>query len=396
VALRERFHRIMRYQPVDRLPYIATINLTLYQETRWVDQGMPAGCNPYVYFGFDEGDNNRATMWLNRGRGIQYLEPDPYALPRFEPRPERVEGDFVYIYDIRHGSIHKRLLPRKKGDFRVRVIVDHFVKTREDWLEYKKRFDPHDPRRYPRLHATPHFQPPFPPDYPETWEQVAEDTQTATHLVKIDIPTGFGGNGMAFEDYLYLLVDDPAWVREMSDYFGWFYRELARRAVETARIDYFSCEGPPRGLHGDLVVSPKMYFDYTEEDYRKNFAMARANGIGFVELPDVRHLVCEGKLIRLATDAGLTPILQADGEGDFTVAGRRKQYGKQFPIWGGMDLREFTGGKSAIDEMVARVFSEASEGGYLPFVQDRFGSGYDVPFEFFRYFTEVFRRANGM
>lgn len=396
MTLRERFHQIMRYQETDRLPFITFLDLILYQEKRWVDQGMPADCNPFLFFGFDEAHADRSTMWLNRGRGIQHIEPDLYAMPRFDARPERWEGDFVYIYDIRNGSVHKRLPPRKKGDIRVRVVVEYAVETHADWLEYKKRYDPHDPRRYPRLHATPHFQPPFPPDYPETWEEVAEDTKTASYIVKIDIRAGFGGHGMSFEDFLYLLVDDPGWVREMNDHFGWFNRELVRKAVETARIDYFSCEGPPRGLHGDLVVSPEMYFDYTEEDHRKNFAMARDNGIEFVELPDVRQLACEERFVRLAQEAGLTPILQADGEGDFTVAGRRRQYGKQFPIWGGMDLQELTKSKIDIDSMIDRACTEAAEGGYLPFVQDRFGSGFDVPFDNFSYFADEFKKACGV
>ena len=113
LTLRERFHHIMKYEEVDRLPNIIrhVLDLNAYHKGRWVKQGMPEDCNPYAYFEFDEADNDMATMWLNRGRGIQFLDPDRHAWPRFETRPARREGDFLYVFDIRGGSLHKRLLP---------------------------------------------------------------------------------------------------------------------------------------------------------------------------------------------------------------------------------------------------------------------------------------------
>ena len=396
MTLRERFHAIMKYRKPDRLPYMITLDLKTYHRARWSEQGMPPDCDPHEYFGIDEAKNNRATMWLNRGRGIEHIFPDMHALPRFEARPPRREEDFEFIYDIRSGTLHKRLLPRSKKDIRVKMLVEHAVNTYEEWLEYKKRFDPYHPRRYPRFNAIPHWQEPFPPDYPETWEEAAEDTKTATHIVMIGINAGFGGHGMDYEKFLHLIVDNPEWVREMNDHFGWFNREVAKKAVGTAQIDYFTCGGPDCDRNGNLVISPKMYFEYTEEDHRKNFTMAMENGIEYVELPDVRHLETEEKFIQLAQEAGLTPILFADGEGNFTVAERRKQYGKQFPIWKGMDTRELLGGQSAIDAMIDRVLTETGEGGYFPYMDDRFGNGYDVSFELFDYYTKAYRKAIGL
>lgn len=89
-------------------------------------------------------------------------------------------------------------------------------------------------------------------------------------------------------------------------------------------------------------------------------------------------------------------MLLVDSDGEFTVEGRRKQYGKDFPLWGGMDLRDLLSGERGIDEMIDRVFSDAEEGGYFPFLNDMYGSGYEVTFEMFEYFAKAFRKANGI
>ena len=240
MTLHERFHRIMRFQPVDRLPYVEFRNLSWVQTHRWKDQGLPLECNPYEAFGFDEASNHLATGWNNGGRGLEHVEIDLYALPRFDPRPVREEGEYHYTFDIRTGVTIKRLRARCRTDLSVKTVADPPVKTRLDWPEYKKRFDPATPGRYPRIKQYEHHLPIYPLDYPETWDQAVRDMASATHLVTIGMHTGYNfvANAIGVDRLFEAVIDNPPWVREMMDHFAHFAREAQRKAIETAPIDF--------------------------------------------------------------------------------------------------------------------------------------------------------------
>jgi len=401
MTLRERFNRIMRFQEVDRLPFVSFQGLCDVHRHRWIEEGMPADCNPYEYFGFDEATNDRATNWLNSGRGLETIDLDLHALPRFEMRQFEPQGEYFFTFDVRNGLVFRRLRPRSKGDLGVKEIFDTAVKTREDWLEVKKRYDPYTPERYPRLKQYDHHLTIYPLDYPETWEEALGDIERAAHIVTISMGHGFGyvSNAIGFEKLLTAVIDQADWIHEMVDYFCWFAREAQRKAFETARIDFIGLDGdisPPRTVHGELLVSPRMYLEYEGDHYKEYLAMAASNGIELAEVPLTRHRAFDDEILRMIVDAGLTPILLADAVGDFGLTERRREYGKQFPIWGGMEVRVLLQGPRAIDEMIDNVFSEAARGGVFPRLIDRYGELIEIPFMNFQYYVQAFGKANGM
>ena len=119
MTLRERFNRIMRFQPVDRLPFVEFRALRGVHSQRWINEGMPADCSPYEYFGFDEASNDRATGFLNGGRGQERIEIDLYAVPRFDSLPVTYEGEYFYTFDVRTGILLKRLQARENASYPV-------------------------------------------------------------------------------------------------------------------------------------------------------------------------------------------------------------------------------------------------------------------------------------
>lgn len=398
MTLRERFNRIMRFQAVDRLPFVDFNNLFWVLRHRWQHQGMDPDANPFEFFGLDEAANGRATNWLNQGRGLETVTIDPYAMPRFEPRPTREEGKFTFTFDVRTGTLLKRMRGQAKGDLSVKAHAESPVKTREDWLAYKQRFDPHTPERYPRLkqdHLTLH-----PQVYPATWEECVRDIAEATHIVQIGLSSGLTpvSNAVGFETMLEALLLEREWMAETIAHFGWFSRESRRRAIETAAFDYVSFEDstPPKTPHGEVLISPDLFLSYTEENYREGLAMVAAAGIELVELPHTRNRQLEARLVELVLDAGLTPILQADWDGEFDVGHRRSEYGNRFPVRGGMDARVLLAGEDAIDAMIDRVFTLAVDGGYFPALCNRYGELLEIPLASFEHYARAFRQANGM
>ena len=398
--LRERFNRIMRFQGVDRLPYVEFRGLESVRRLRWVNEGMPEDASPYEYFGFDEAGNDRATAFLNGGRGEEHIEIDMYALPRFEPRPVEHRGEYFYTLDVRNGILLKRLAARNNKDLSVKAHGISPVQTHEDWLEYKKRFEPASPERYPRIRQYTHHLTIYPLDYPETWEEAVRDMEKAAHIVTMTLASGYNfiSNAVGVERLFEMLILEPDWTHEMMDHFGWFMREASRKAVETARIDYIQIDDntPPRTVHGELIISPDMYMNYVGGTHRENLAMAAEAGIELVKVHLTRNRPFDEMIVRMVVDAGMTPILPADAEGPFTVSERRRQYGGKYPIIGGMDMRVLSRGRKAIDDMIDCVFTDAVEGGYMPLMCDRFGNYLEVSLDNYLYYTQAFRGANGM
>ena len=140
----------------------------------------------------------------------------------------------------------------------------------------------------------------------------------------------------------------------------------------------------------------KCHRDTEAQRDRQHLAMVAASGIEMVEVPLTRHRAFDEHMVQLVVDVGLTPILLADSEGDFSVTERRKEFRKSFRIRGGMEVRVLLQGERAIDAMIARAFSEAANGGYFPTLCDKYGELLEVPFQIYEYYTQAFRKANGM
>ena len=402
MTLRERFLAIMRFQNIDRLPYVELTNhFRNVYDHRWIKEGMPEAVNPFEYFGFDEASNERATNWLNQGRGVETITLDQHALPRFENRRIEPQGEFHYTVDVRTGQVFKRLAARSRKHIGVKHIVDCAVKTPGDWLEVKKRYEPHTSARYPRLRQYEHHLPIYPAKYPETWEEVANDSKKADHIIMLRYHPGFSyvSNAVGFERLLMSVIEEPQWIHEMVDHFGLFTRELYRKALGTARIDFIDLNAavaPPRTAHGELLISPEMYLDYDGDNYRQYLEMAAHSGVQFAELPHTRHRAFEEQILRIVSDAGLTPIIPADAEGEFGLAKRKAYYGNDLPIRGGLEVRPLTKGRDAIDRMIETFFAEADKGGVFPTLIDRYGGMLEVPLDNYTHYTRAYRKANGM
>lgn len=400
-TLRSRWHRLLDGRSVDRLPFVEFDNLFWVHSLRWVDQGMPRDVNPFVHFGFDEADNDRATNWLNCGRGLEVLQPDLYALPRFEPRPEWTEGEYFHTFDVRNGTTFKRLRARARGDLSVKTHGEPPVKTREDWEKYRKRFDPHAPERYPRLRQYTHHLPIYPPDYPDTWEQVVADTRSASHLVTL----GMGGgdaclsNAMGLETFLESLLSEPEWMTEMAEYVGWFIREALKKAVETARLDFVTLIGkgsPPRTAHGELLIGPEMFLKFFGRSYEQALDLAAKNSVPYIRMALTRNIPFDDWVFDQITRRGLTPLVEADAAGKFDVEALRNRFGSSTPLIGGMDVEMLLEGPAAMDGMLDKAFARASEGRFVPLLNDRYAKFLEVPLSQYAYYTQGFRVRNGM
>lgn len=360
---RERFNRVLSFQPVDRLP---NYELGCWGQTvaRWIDEGMPEHS---VYLNWFEGE---PYFHLER-RGYAALNIG--MLPQFDY--EVIEDSEEYLVS-RHvdGIVTKAL---KAGTVRgTRMTMDQYltypVTDRASFAEVKKRYDPTDPVRYPLW-----------------WDEWARMWQTR------DYPLGLLHNGtfglysqlrswVGTEAISYMFYDNPALVEEMIDFNTEFFLALVEKALGEVQFDFFNFFEDFAGKGGPLI-SPQIFRKFFLPYYQKIINHLKRGGI--------KHIWFDSDgdpetLIPLMIEAGVTcfwPLEQASGMDPVRL---RKKFGTDLALTGGIDKLELAKGKDAIDrELQAKIPPLMESGGYIPFLDHTFSP--EISYENFLYYLEV-------
>jgi hypothetical protein len=363
VNQRERFLKVMAFEPADRVP---NYELACWGQTidRWLREGMPQDS---VYLNWWEGEpyfdlDRRGFAALNIG-----------MLPGFEPQVLEETERYVVARHA-NGVVTKAL---KEGTVRgTRMCMDQYigfpVTDRESFAEVKKRYDPHSPIRYPQL-----------------WDEWVRIWQSR------DYPLGLLHNGtfglysqlrswVGTENISYLFYDDPALVEEMIEFNTEFLLTLVERALAEVRFDFFNFFEDFAGKGGPLI-SPTIFRKFFLSYYQRIIERMRQAGVKCFWLDtdgDARAL------IPLLLDAGITclwPLEQAAGMDPRPL---RREYGKDLALAGGLDKMEIAKDRQAIDrELHAKIPALLESGGYLPFLDHAFSP--EISYDNFRYYLGV-------
>ena len=306
----------------------------------------------YDYFGFDV----REMLSLDFG-----------PIPRFVPRTLDDTGRYrVLMNDF--GITEKRI----KTGVSMPQFIEFPVKTREDWNEIRKRFDPHDPRRYPKNWG---------PDLVHYYD-------TVERVVRMDI-TGFFGEVrwlMGLERFLTCFYDDPDWMHEIMAFWEDFVIETCREAVEKVKIDYVVL-WEDMCYNKGLLISPRLFREFIMPHYQKVTEFLRENG------KDIIMVDSDGKvdeLIPLLLESGVNGIYPLEASCNDVVE-LRKKYGKHLVMAGNIDKRVLAQDREAIRKEVERKAPVSREGGYILSVDH--SVPFDVPFENYRYYVGLIREA---
>ncbi|MHC4480160.1 MAG: uroporphyrinogen decarboxylase family protein, partial [Planctomycetota bacterium] len=200
---RGRFRRLMHYQSVDRVPHweFGYLDETI---ERWHGEGLPAEFN----------DNESVERYF----GVDPRERVPFRDGLIPP----FEGE-VEVLEERGGSRTERLPDGTVQEVQTRgtQTIPHFIKMpiegREDWLRFKERLDPEDPRR-------------FQTDYKELGQR----------LLRSDLPVGIGlgsyfgipRNWIGFENISLMLYDDRELIEEIVETLGCVYYRQIEEALK--------------------------------------------------------------------------------------------------------------------------------------------------------------------
>jgi len=361
----------VRFEPIDRVSYGCDIAWASAVK-RWIKEGLPEEVVPKQdgkipgivslgdYFGCDKSEG--PGLKLNLG-----------ILPPFEH--EIIAEDEATITE-RHGLGIVQRSFKDSPETSMPEFIDHPVKSRDDWLRVKKRYDPATPGRLP-----------------ENWgPELIEGLKKATH------PIGAGVSGLYWtsrdwlgaERLLVTFYDDPWMIHDMMETLTDLWIETLRPVVSEVHLHSF-------GLSEDMayrnasLISPDMFREFLAPCYKRLTSFLRDNGVEHICVD------CDGlldELLPLFMECGVNAITPVEIQCGNDPVAMRKKYGKRLIIHGGIDKRALAKGKEAIrKEMDPKVPWLLEQGGYSPGIDH--AVPHDVSFEDFCYYMELKKEMIG-
>lgn len=352
---RERFLRVMNYQPVDRGMYVAGMGAWPETYERWKTEGYDPAKEPYFV-----GD-----QWLSYGGWF-------FPNPPFERQV--IEEDEQTVLYINHEGILMR--ERKDNPYSSMPQFVRFpVETREDLR--KLRAERFQPDLAGRIGA----------DYGE--KLAAFRDREAPLIVIADRWGGFFGGlrGMVGVERLCLLFyDDPAFVEEMMDSVADFLIAMMDKILDHTTIDVFGFWEDMAFKTGPLL-GPELARKYMLPRYQRVVEFLRGRGVEWISLDSDGDI---SSLIPVWLDAGINILYPFEVQCGMDVVEVRRQYGRDLRMWFGIDKRALAKGPEAIDAELRRVRPLVEEGGYVAGLDHSMPP--DVPFRNYLYYMTELRK----
>jgi len=364
---RERYLATMSFQHADRYPYY---ELGVWGQTyeRWLREGLKEEEL--------QGDWFRGEVKFAHLDKREFIKLDMGPIPGFEKIIE--ETDRYIIFTDRWGQKHRGL---KEGTVRgtrlsMDTYMDFFVKSRSDFLEMKKHFDPYEPTRYP-----------------QNWDELKKKWQNRDYPLYLTENCGFGGlywnlrQMFGTENLSYAFFDQASLVHEILDFMVEFFIKTTEKALKEVEVDAFIFNEDFAYKSGPLI-SPRIYREFFLPRHRKIVEFLRKHGVKVIELDSDGNTE---DLIPLLIEAGINCHFPLEAAARMDPVKIRKKYGRNLALMGGIDKRELAKDKKAIEKEVRRkILPMLKEGGYIPTVDHTVPP--DVPLENFLYYLELKRK----
>jgi len=375
---RERIKAVISFRRPDMLPWCEKF----FDETlvKWFSEGLPVeklavidweirvgsvsllnwpvlkGFDPYRYFGCS--NYSGLSVPLDLG-----------PLPRFKQRTIQETERHIDVL-TQTGAVERRLKQAEYIWYNMPMFLRFPVKDRKSWEEYKKRLDPHDPRRYPK-----------------DWEKDAyikafDEYQRGGTALSVSGFYGFGAQLMGIPTFISMFYKDPELIEDMAEHWEFFTSEAVRDAVETLkdRIDLVFWWEDMAEKHGPCI-SPKLYEKFLLPHYREVTGLFRKHKIDRVLMDSDGNLK---PLLDLIIEAGITGIWPLEVNAGMDAIEIRKKYGNRLFLVGNLAKTELAqGGERMRQEVDLKVPTLKEMGGYIP------GSDHLIHVEFtFKKFKE--------
>ena len=345
----------MQFKDVDRVPYwwFGAWRTTL---ERWWGEGLPRDVHLEAYFGFDRHE----TLPIK----FNMIPPfDSVSISEDESSRTSIDERGVRVREL-----------KERRETSMPQFLEFPVKTRSDFLDMKKRYDPNSPQRFPLW-----------------WEDDARLLDNRRHPIAI-----YGGRYMGFfgpvrgwtglKRLLVLFHTDQGLVQEMMDFLADFYVDVITRALRDVQIDYYVFWEDMAYKTGPLI-SPRMFEEFMVPCYQKVTGVLRDNGVDVIMVDSDGNI---DDLIPLWIKGGVNTFYPLEVQAGMDPVALRKQYGKKIGLIGGIDKRALAGDRESVErEVESKVPYLISKGGYIPTPDHSIPP--DVSLSNFQYYLKLVR-----
>jgi len=355
---RDRFQRVMHYEPVDRPPVWSPEGVTEGAIRRWIRDGdFPIGMAVSDVFPLDP-------------KILIDLDTDP--LPSFVPRG--IGEDERWHTSIDQYGFTVCTLKEQSVAPTIYYYLKGVVHNRRDWEALKSRYDATDPRRKPRAWGP----------------ELIEYYNSATCPVGLRIAWGPGrgaknGYTMGLERFMEVLIDDPGLIKDMFDFWADFVIEAAGDLVTHCKIDFAYLSEDGMGYKNGTLVSPKMYRELWLPGMRRVTDFLHTHGVDVIG-----HYTSGNQipLIPVLLDIGVNLYAPLEVAAGMDAQTLRKRYGRDILLLGNISRQALMDGPEAVEkEFYAKVPPMMASGGYIPAVDDMILP--DISFESYKRCMEL-------
>lgn len=377
---RQRFVAALTFGTPDHVPFVPGFGRKSTREA-WLRQGLP----------------EHVTDIEAHVRELVGVPPDPPAepmileagfrmIPQFEekvlerrPAPDPSARGTLLVQDWK-GNICEIsdefdvTYLRNPVDFVTRSWLRCPVETRADWTAMIRRYDPGDPRRLPA-------------DFAARAPQLGD--RPFVSGLSISGPFWQLREWLGFENLCMLLLDDPAFVGEMIEFWQHFVSAMLGRILPHFRPDFITVN-EDMAYKEKPMIGPEMARRFLLPCWRAWAGQIRGAGVPVYEVDSDGHV---GLLLPLFIDAGFncnTPLEVAAGN---DLPAYRRQHGARMAYRGGVDKRAMAAGGVAIEREIARLQPAIDAGGYIPSCDH--GVPPDVSWPNFLHYSRLLARATG-
>ena len=224
---------------------------------------------------------------------------------------------------------------------------------------------------------------------PKNWKQRVRKLQICEHPVMLVVHHGFfqtlGVEEWSnFSELLYLLADQPDFVKRVLDIQSVFSASLTEIVLKEINIDAAIFSEPIASTHGPLI-SPSMYKEFVLTSYKPIFDILKKHGINIIILRTYSNIKT---LLPEAVEAGFN-CLWANERGtiELDYLTLRREFGSRLRLIGGLDLNTLRQGNDSISRELIRVVPPLlKDGGYYPLLDGRVRQ--DIPFDTYSFYRQ--------
>jgi hypothetical protein len=262
-------------------------------------------------------------------------------------------------------------------DLEPRPTFRRWPAARSELNAWRRRLDPYDPRRLPG-----------------GWHKRVRAWQGRDHVLMLRVHDGFFltmgvGDWARFAEVIYLLHDDPQFVREAMTIQGEFAARLAERVLREVEVDA-ALFSEPIGGNDRPLLSPRMYEEFVLRSYEPLLEVLRQYR---VETLILRTYANARALLPSVLKWGVNCLWACEVNVEaMDYRDLRREFGRDLRLIGGIDLDALRQGKGAIRrEIMEKVVPLLADGGYVPLADGRVRE--DVPFENYVYYRQLLQEV---